>query len=163
MSPEMSTSLAIIVVSYNVRDLLQACLAATLASLKGSPELSATILVVDNASMDGSAAMVAAEFPSVRLIASPTNLGFAGGNNLALKALGFRERRPELSQVAATTEVAAGYENYWQRLGMQPDELVDLVLLLNPDAEPGRCDRPVGALPGRPSGGRRRGATTVLP
>jgi N-acetylglucosaminyl-diphospho-decaprenol L-rhamnosyltransferase len=105
-------SLAVIVVSYNVRELLRACLSATLASLARSPQLDASIWVVDNASADGSAAMVAAEFPQVHLIARTDNLGFAGGNNLALQALGFGEGQSP----------AAG----------RPD----LVLLLNPDAEP---------------------------
>ena len=46
---------------------------------------------VDNASADGSAAMVAAEFPQVHLIAVSENLGFAGGNNRVLRELGFGE------------------------------------------------------------------------
>ena len=103
------TTLAIIVVSYKVRELLRACLAATYASLACSPELDATVWVVDNASGDGSAELVAAEFPQAALIARQDNLGFAGGNNLALTALGF-----------------GGGE------GPRPE----LVLLLNPDAEP---------------------------
>lgn len=82
-------SLAIVVVSYNVRDLLAACLAATCDSLARSPQLAASIHVVDNASADGSAEMVAREFPQVDLIASPDNLGFARGNNLVLRQLGF--------------------------------------------------------------------------
>ena len=88
-------SLAIIVVSYNVRELLRACLEATFASLARAPEIDATVWVVDNASADGSAEMVAAEFPQVRLVASRENLGFAGGNNLVLRELGFgaEERR----------------------------------------------------------------------
>ena len=84
-------SLAIIVVSYNVCDLLRACLRATCADLARASEIDATVWVVDNASADGSAAMVAAEFPQVRLVASRENLGFAGGNNLVLRALGFGE------------------------------------------------------------------------
>lgn len=103
------TTLGIIIVSYKVRELLRACLAATHASLARSPELDATVWVVDNASADGSAEMVAAEFPQTSLIARHDNLGFAGGNNLVLQALGF-----------------GGGE------GPRPD----LVLLLNPDAEP---------------------------
>ena len=103
------TTLAIIIVSYKVRELLRACLAATYASLARSPELDATVWVVDNAPGDGSAELVAAEFPQATLIARQDNLGFAGGNNLALTALGF-----------------GGGE------GHRPD----LVLLLNPDAEP---------------------------
>ena len=86
-------SLAIIVVSYNVRELLRACLDATFASLARAPEIDATVWVVDNASADGSARMVAAEFPQARLVASRENLGFAGGNNLVLRELGFGERR----------------------------------------------------------------------
>jgi N-acetylglucosaminyl-diphospho-decaprenol L-rhamnosyltransferase len=127
------TSLAVIVVSYNVCELLRACLSATLASLALSPQLDATVWVVDNASADGSAAMTAAEFPQVRLIASPVNLGFSGGNNLALKALGFQEDRaagPEAAEAAAT-----GYEAGWPQQG-RAGETPDLVLLLNPDAEP---------------------------
>ncbi len=81
-------NLSVIIVSYNVRELLRSCLAATFASLARSPELAATVWVVDNASADGSAGMVAAEFPQVRLIAREDNLGFAGGNNLVLRALG---------------------------------------------------------------------------
>jgi len=99
--------LAVIVVSYNVCDLLRACLAATYANLRRSPDLEGEVWVVDNASADGSAGMVAAEFPQVHLIANTANVGFAGGNNHALTVLGFEA-------------------------GLLPD----LVLLLNPDAEP---------------------------
>src|SRR5688500_13769062 len=48
---------------------------------------------VDNASGDGSAAMVRAEFPQVRLLQSPVNGGYAAGNNLGLRALGFDRGR----------------------------------------------------------------------
>jgi GT2 family glycosyltransferase len=50
----------------------------------------AQIVVVDNASTDGSAAMVRREFPDVRLFPLTENLGFAGGNNVALRRGGFR-------------------------------------------------------------------------
>lgn len=81
-----SADLAIIIVSYNVRDLLRRCLRSIDDSL-GASSLHYRTLVVDNASSDGSAAMVAAEFPQVELIASTVNLGFAGGNNLGLRRL----------------------------------------------------------------------------
>lgn len=74
------SQLSIIIVSWNVRELLRACLAAL--------PCEAEIIVVDNASSDGSAAMVAAEFPQVRLVANSQNRGFTGGNNDGLKIAG---------------------------------------------------------------------------
>ena len=43
--------------------------------------------MVDNASRDGSLELLARDFPEVRVIASPVNTGFAGGNNLALRTV----------------------------------------------------------------------------
>ena len=80
--------LAVVIVSWNVRDLLADCLTSVFDSLAG-PEIDAEVWVVDNASGDGSAEMVRQRFPQVRLIASGQNLGFAAGNNLALRELGF--------------------------------------------------------------------------
>jgi N-acetylglucosaminyl-diphospho-decaprenol L-rhamnosyltransferase len=79
--------LVIITVSYNTRDLLANCLESALAGLAGSG-LSAKVWVVDNASVDGSADMVRQRFPEVGLLAHTENLGFAAGNNLALRTLG---------------------------------------------------------------------------
>lgn len=81
--------LAVVIVSYNVRALLEACLDSLFASLAGVPELAAEVWVVDNASADGSAGMVCERFPQARLLASPENLGYSAGNNVALQALGF--------------------------------------------------------------------------
>jgi GT2 family glycosyltransferase len=75
--------LAIIIVSWNVRELLRRCLLAIEASLADSG-ISYSMLVVDNASHDGSAELVRKAFPQVELIESGANLGFAAGNNLAL-------------------------------------------------------------------------------
>jgi GT2 family glycosyltransferase len=80
------TTLAIIIVAWNVRDLLRRCIRASEASLACSG-IAYELIVVDNASADGTPAMLRAEFPQVRLLASDANLGFAGGNNLALAAL----------------------------------------------------------------------------
>jgi GT2 family glycosyltransferase len=74
----MPPRLAIVIVNWNVRELLRDCLAAVRDSEHLAPGDIETI-VVDNASGDGSAAMVAAEFPWVRLIESGANLGFADG------------------------------------------------------------------------------------
>jgi N-acetylglucosaminyl-diphospho-decaprenol L-rhamnosyltransferase len=117
-------TLAVIVVSYKVRDLLRACLEATYASLAASPELDATVWVLDNASGDGSAEMVAQEFPQARLIARPENLGFAGGNNVILQTLGFTDTA---KRTVRTTSPDSS---------RRAEHLPELVLLLNPDAEP---------------------------
>ena len=75
-----------VTVSYNTRDLLAECLESLFAGLERSA-LSAQVWVVDNASTDGSADMVRQRFPEVQLIAHDENLGFAAGNNLALRQM----------------------------------------------------------------------------
>jgi hypothetical protein len=74
--------LCIVIVNYNTRDLLRACLKSVFAS-RGVDRL--MVFVVDNASPDDSAAMVRAGFPQVRLIANAQNMGYATANNLALR------------------------------------------------------------------------------
>ncbi len=74
--------LSVCIVNWNTCEYLRECLTA----LQKYPPLGQEIkiIAVDNASTDGSADMVAAEFPGVVLIASAANLGYAEGNNLAL-------------------------------------------------------------------------------
>jgi GT2 family glycosyltransferase len=77
---------SILVISYNTRDLTLACIRSAIAETTVPHE----IIVVDNASRDGSAEAIAAAFPAdafpdVRLIASPENLGFSRGNNRAAR------------------------------------------------------------------------------
>jgi GT2 family glycosyltransferase len=76
-------ALAIIIVSWNTRDRLADCLASVYAC---APPLEFEVWVVDNASTDGSAALVRARFPQARLIENTANLGFARANNQALRA-----------------------------------------------------------------------------
>lgn len=73
--------LSVIIVSWNVRELLKNCLRSVLAQ----QGVTMQIIVVDGASTDGSAAMVAEEFPQVALIACDENVGFPRGNNLGLE------------------------------------------------------------------------------
>lgn len=75
------STLSILIVTYNSADQVSACLDALLAGPAPSPE----IVVVDNASTDGSVARVQAHGERVRLVASPVNRGFAGGMNLAAR------------------------------------------------------------------------------
>ncbi len=74
-------NLSIVIVNWNTRDLLRDCLSSLPDATAG---LETEVLVVDNASGDGSAAMVAHEFPATHLLESGGNLGFSRGNNLAL-------------------------------------------------------------------------------
>ncbi len=71
--------LTIVIVSWNVRDLLRRCLQSI--TLEGS---TVEIVVVDNASGDESPVMVRTEFPQVRLIANTENRGFTAANNQGL-------------------------------------------------------------------------------
>lgn len=73
--------LSIIIVNWNTRDLLRDCLNSVYAETEAS---SFEVLVVDNASADGSAEMVKREFPQVGLIENKENLGFARANNQAI-------------------------------------------------------------------------------
>lgn len=73
---------SVIIVSFNTRDMLRECI-STLQREAGG--VSYETIVVDNGSRDGSADMIASEFPEVRLIRSETNLGFAAANNRAFE------------------------------------------------------------------------------
>lgn len=79
---DSGVDLSIVIVSYNTRDMLRACLRSLPAATEG---MTAETWVIDNHSPDDSAAMVKAEFPDVRLIANSDNPGFARANNQALK------------------------------------------------------------------------------
>lgn len=107
--------LAIIIVNYNTARLLCDCL----DSIYGQQHHHAvTVWVVDNASSDGSAALVAQRYPQARLLVSPHNGGFSYANNLALRPI------------------------------MAPGQHDDYVLLLNADTvvTPGALDRLVDYL-----------------
>lgn len=113
--------LYIIIVNWNVRELLSACL----RSLRAHPAAThaQTVIVVDNASSDGSVEMLKRDFPDVRVIANAANRGFTGGNNDGLRlAQGLAYPQP----------LPAGGEN--------PPE--NYFLFLNPDTEvmPGALD-----------------------
>ena len=99
--------LAIVIVNYNTRDLLRACLRSVFAS---EGDFTFHVTVVDNASQDGSVEMVRQAVPQVRVIPAPRNGGFAYANNIGLRSYGFAQGQP-------------------------PDTLPRYALLLNPDTE----------------------------
>jgi N-acetylglucosaminyl-diphospho-decaprenol L-rhamnosyltransferase len=101
--------LAVVIVTWNVRALVLEALRSLYADLETSG-LDPAVYVVDSASSDGTPEAVTAAFPQVELIASSKNLGFAGGNNCALRRMGFG---PDSTMAA--------------------DELPRAVYLLNPD------------------------------
>jgi len=78
--------LSIVIISWNVRELLRRCLDSIQESLKGEKGkgLLVETIVFDNGSADGSADMVREDFPWVHLMESEVNLGFTKGNNLAI-------------------------------------------------------------------------------
>jgi N-acetylglucosaminyl-diphospho-decaprenol L-rhamnosyltransferase len=100
--------LGIVIVNWNTHDLLKHCLETVMAS---EGDFSFTVVMVDNASSDGSPDMVRQLFPTVQVITSATNRGFSAGNNLGLRALG-----------------------YYGARNVNPDA-PRYVLLLNPDTE----------------------------
>src|SRR5690349_109979 len=122
----MMPSLAIVIVSYNTCGLLRDCLRSIVG---GTANVVPTIWVVDNASSDGSAEMVRAEFPSVHVIAAERNGGYAYANNLALREI----------------IGDGGWEIGDGKSGLSPipyPPSPDYVLLLNPDTivPPGALD-----------------------
>lgn len=70
--------ISIIIVNYNGKEFLRECL----DSIRKFLDISYEVIIVDNASIDGSQEYIKAEFPWVKLVESRENLGFAKGNNL---------------------------------------------------------------------------------
>lgn len=83
MAESVNPELSIIILNFNVKDLLLNCLDSIFES-KGKLDLW-QVIVVDNASSDGSVEAVKDRFPQVELIKNETNLGFAAGNNVGVK------------------------------------------------------------------------------
>lgn len=80
-----TTSLSVVTVSWNTRELLRECLESLKQELSSLPQVKSEVFLIDNDSHDGSAEMVASEHPWVHLIVNKENLGFAKANNQAFK------------------------------------------------------------------------------
>lgn len=135
--------LGIVIVSYRTCDLLRDCLRSVYAS-QGS--FTFKVCVVDNASPDGSADMVATEFPQARLIANEENVGYPAANNQGLESFGFgpsRDRAPE----QATPRFALLLNSDTR---LPPDALGDMLDFMAEHPEAGaagpRLVRPDGSL-----------------
>ncbi len=94
--PAVDPDLSVIIVNWNTRELLRACLCPLIKDerrkTKDEPPWSLVIgpsselIVIDNASADGSVEMVQREFPDIHLIVNESNLGFARANNRGIAA-----------------------------------------------------------------------------
>lgn len=131
----------IVIVNWNTRDLLAACLDAVYAD-----DPATRVVVVDNASADGTVEALSPRFPQARWIASAENLGFARGNNLAL-----REVETEFAWLLnPDTEVRPGALAALEAwLDAHPRAAVAGAGLWNPDGTPQACSfafpTPVGS------------------
>jgi GT2 family glycosyltransferase len=127
---DLAMNLSIIIVSWNTQLLLAQCLASIQSATHPKTLADLEIFVVDNASSDGSADMVRQHFPSVRLIESPENLGFARGNNLAIRQSTGRY----VLLLNPDTELLPGaLEGLLEFMETRPDAGAAGSCLLNPD------------------------------
>jgi len=123
------SSVSIIVVSYNTVELLRDCLASVYAQCRADDE----VLVVDNASRDGSVEMVKKEFADTVLLESQSNLGFAKANNHAIsKAAGelLWFLNPDARLEPGALDAAVAFMNRNRSVGMAGTALI------HPDGSP---------------------------
>lgn len=116
---------SIIILSWNVRDLLQRCLSSLPLS-----DSDVEVIVVDAASSDGSAEMVRTEFLGAKLITRKENLGYTRGNNLGLRAAAGRYLlilNPDTEVVGDAIPQMLAYMDAHPRIGVLGPQL------LNPD------------------------------
>lgn len=121
--------LSIIIVSWNVRDLLEKCLKSVFEQTRN---ISFGVFVVDNASTDGTSEMVLEKFPQINLIRNSRNLGFAAANNMAIRQiLGQVDVILSMSKPDVTLRQAQGDSASHSSTLKAPE----FILLLNPDVE----------------------------
>lgn len=118
---------SIIIVNWNTRDILRDCLASVYAQTTG---IAFEVIVVDNASSDGSAAMVKAEFPQVILIKNTDNRGFAAANNQGMR---IAKGRYVLLLNSDTIVLDGAIQKTLQFAEQRPDAAVVGCRVLNPD------------------------------
>ena len=138
----MAADLSVVILSWNTVELLRKCLLALRADQPAAR--SREVIVVDNGSTDPSPAMVATEFPEVRLIRNRDNLGYAEGNNVGARAATGRY----LCLLNSDTEVRPGaLDRLVDFLDLHPEYAAVGPRLLNPDGSVQRaCMRFPGLL-----------------
>jgi len=123
-------NLSIVVVSWRSRDFLRRCLTSLRATVPG-----AECVVIENGSRDGTAEMVQGRFPGVRLVDSPSNLGYAGGCNRGLADSGgdvVLFLNPDVEVIPGSVQALAA--------ALRSDDRIGAVggLLVNRDGQPQR-------------------------
>ncbi len=119
--------ISIVIVNWNTEALLRQCLASIMAH---PPTGAFEVIVVDNASTDGSVSMVRDEFPGVLLLTNEKNVGFAAGNNRAIEA----SAGDTILLLNSDTVVRPGaLEALWQFMERHPEAGAAGARLLNPD------------------------------
>jgi len=150
-------SLDVVIVSYRCRDLLRACLDSLRAY---PPSCPMNVVVVDNASGDGTVEMIRSDYPEVELVASHSNLGFAAATNLGARS----GDAPLLLALNPDTAVTAGaLDSVLATMESRPEAAVVGARLLREDGSLDHASKrsfptPLSALGHFTGLGRRSGA-----
>lgn len=123
----IGTDLSIIIVNWNTRNLLAQCLQSVYDTAN---DLALEMIVVDNASSDGSVAMVRGRFPQTRVIANSENVGFVHANN---QAIALCQGRYVLLLNSDTQALPGSLDKTVQFMDEHPHAGIVGVQLLNPD------------------------------
>lgn len=129
----MGIDLSIVIVTWNAREVLLPAVESIFREVKG---ISYEVLVADNDSKDGSADAVEKEFPEAKVIRIPRNLGFAGGNNVALRQV---EGRYAVLLNSDTITHAGAFERMVAYMDAHPEVGACGPQLLNPDGSKQNC------------------------
>lgn len=133
LSVSEALDLSIIIVSWNVRDLVLDCL----ASIEDAGlQLAYEVILVDNGSEDGTVRAAQMQFPDVHVIALPRNVGFGAGNNQGLLKMNGRHA---VLLNSDTIVLPGGFERCVEYLDQNPDVGVVGPQLLNPDRTKQNC------------------------
>ncbi len=133
LSVSEAPDLSIIIVSWNVRDLVLDCL----ASIEDAGlQLAYEVILVDNGSEDGTVRAVQMQFHDVHVIALPRNVGFGAGNNQGLLKMNGRHA---VLLNSDTIVLPGGLERCVEYLDQNPDVGVVGPQLLNPDRTKQNC------------------------
>ena len=152
------TDLVIVIISWNVWDHLRACLTSieqqSIPLDEGRPErkerdsashsltpvrrfgpsneATLQVVVLDNASEDATTSLLPSRFPWVQTIFSDENLGFTGGNNRALEAMGFNPLPPPVTAGEVSNQPGSDPA---KDASPRPDAKARFIFFLNPDTE----------------------------